>query len=313
MAGRSHYPHGFLNGVNVRGTPVYQTHPGEVFWVNGGSVLAKDAVNGSDGNKGDYRHPFATIDYAIGKCTASRGDVIMVMPGHTETVTSSITADVIGISIIGLGSGAEMPTITGPAADECVDVTADDVTLQGLKFAAVTSGTQAATRKITLTGADCVVRDCNFQCGASDDNAIYVEVTADGAVIENNEFHVTANGPDVAIYLDGADGGDSLTQVTIRNNFFDGGSAANSWDEGVIYSSGVHTGCLVANNDFLYMSGGVGGVEFVAAATGLIKENFFGGGTLGQMLDPGSCYCSLNKEADAVDENSRTFPTSDAS
>lgn len=301
----SHFPGGFGQGVTLRNLPVLNTHSGKVFWV--------DSVGGSDQYKGTFDRPFGTVDYAIGQCTADTGAVIMVKAGHAETVTSSILLDVAGVTIMGLGVGANRPTITGPAADECIDITADDCAVMNLRFAAVTSGTQAATRKITVTGTGASIRDCDFQCGASDDNAIYVEYTASQCEIVNNEFHVTADGPDTAIYLDGATGGTSLTNTVIRGNFFDGGTAANSWDEGVIYSSGVHIQTLVEGNNFLFMSGGVGGVEFTAAATGLLRENFFGGGTLGQMLDPGSCYCYANFEADAIDEKAREFPTSAAS
>lgn len=301
----SNYPNGFAGGLNVRGLPVLNSYGGSVFWVDSGT--------GSDGNKGTFDRPFATIDYAIGRCTASNGDIILVYPGHAETVTSSITADIAGISIVGLGNGANRPILTGAATDETIDVTAANVTIQNIRFAALTSGTQAGTRKITIQAANCTVSGCDFQCGASDDNAVYVTYAGDYAHIANNEFHVTANGPDTAICLEGATGGDSLTNVTIEDNLFDGGSATNSWDEGIVYSSGVHTQCLIQNNNFLYMSGGVGGIEFTAAATGLLRENFFGGGTLGEMLDPGSCYCTQNFEADAIDEKAREFPTSGAS
>ena len=94
----SNYPNGFSNGVTIRGIPLLQVHPGEVFWVNNSGVLAKGGVGGSDGNDGSYLRPFSTIDYAVGRCTASRGDIIAVMPGHAESVAaaSGITLDEIG-------------------------------------------------------------------------------------------------------------------------------------------------------------------------------------------------------------------------
>jgi hypothetical protein len=68
---------------------------------------------------------FATIDAAIGACTANAGDTIFVLPGHTEAVTAtSITLDVAGVSIIGLGSGAMKPTLTFGATDSAINVTA---------------------------------------------------------------------------------------------------------------------------------------------------------------------------------------------
>ena len=76
---KSNFPGGFMNGLTVRETPIEIPHPGKVFWVNNSSVLAEFGLTGSNGNAGTYRHPFSTIDYAIGRCTAGRGDVIYVM------------------------------------------------------------------------------------------------------------------------------------------------------------------------------------------------------------------------------------------
>ena len=71
----------FREGVNIGGMPILNSYAGNVFWVDSGA--------GSNGNKGTFARPFATIDYAIGQCTANNGDLIMVMPGHTETVTAA--------------------------------------------------------------------------------------------------------------------------------------------------------------------------------------------------------------------------------
>ena len=128
----SNYPNGFANGVTIRGMPLLQVHPGEVFWVNNSGVLAKGGVGGSDGNDGSYRRPFATIDYAIGKCTASRGDIIAVMPGHEEDIDAAagIALDVAGVAIIGLGSAALRPKITFSATASTMTVTAANCSIQ---------------------------------------------------------------------------------------------------------------------------------------------------------------------------------------
>src|SRR4030095_6142797 len=73
------------------------------------------STTGSNGNDGSSpQSAFATIDYAIGKCTANKGDTIVVMQNHAETLTAagSITADVAGINIIGLGTGTDRPELT---------------------------------------------------------------------------------------------------------------------------------------------------------------------------------------------------------
>lgn len=133
----SNYPSGFTSGVTIRGLPLQQLHPGEVFWCNSSTTLAKGAVGGSDGNDGSYRRPFATLDYAIGRCTAGRGDIIMLMPNHTETVTSATSHnfDVAGVAIIGLGTGTSRPLFTFTTADSAtIPVSAANISISNCRF-----------------------------------------------------------------------------------------------------------------------------------------------------------------------------------
>src|SRR5574341_1596957 len=103
--GMSNYPNGFNDGVSLRGVPLSQVQKGTVYWVYNGTVLPTNHKNGSDGNNGTFSAPFATLDYAIGRCTANRGDIIVVKEGHAENVTTAngIDLDVAGITVIGLG------------------------------------------------------------------------------------------------------------------------------------------------------------------------------------------------------------------
>ncbi len=134
----SNYPNGFLDGVTIRGLPLQQLHPGEVFWVNNSSVLApvKSALAGSDGNNGSYKEPFSTVDFAIGKCKASRGDIIVVMPGHAEDlgVAGAISSDVAGVAVIGLGTGALRPTFTCSVTAGSWDMSAANLSFYNLLF-----------------------------------------------------------------------------------------------------------------------------------------------------------------------------------
>ncbi len=57
----SNYPNGFSNGVTIRGVPLQQAQPGEVFFVNNSSVLAEGGIAGSDSGKGTYQQPFQNI------------------------------------------------------------------------------------------------------------------------------------------------------------------------------------------------------------------------------------------------------------
>ncbi len=103
---------------------------GNVYYVN--SVIGSDTYGGKD-----PKQPMATIDAAIGRTTANQGDVIVVLPGHTEAVTvSSLNLDVAGITIIGLGSGSVKPTLTFAATDSRVNVTAANCVFQNFRITA---------------------------------------------------------------------------------------------------------------------------------------------------------------------------------
>lgn len=102
----SNYPGGFRGGMSVRNVPQFETFAGNVFWVS--------STRGSNGNKGTRDRPWATVAYALTRCTASNGDVIMVMPSHAETLIAAATIahSVAGVSVIGLGIGTSRPTFT---------------------------------------------------------------------------------------------------------------------------------------------------------------------------------------------------------
>ncbi len=154
----SNFPNGFKDGVSIRGIPLAVTHPGEVFWVNSSSVIVRDGVAGSDSpTAGSYQRPFATIDYAIGRCTAGRGDVIAVMPGHTETVSAAagIALDVAGVAVIGLGYGSLRPTINYTATASTLTMSAANCMLVNILH---TGGIDAVVSPIVVSAADCLIQ-----------------------------------------------------------------------------------------------------------------------------------------------------------
>lgn len=182
---RSNYPNGFLDGVNVRGVPVLNTNPGEIFWVNNSGVLPKGGRSGSDANNGDFFNPLATLDAAIGLCTAGRNDIIMIMPGHAETVStaSGITADVSGVSIIGLGHGALRPTFTFSATAATIVVSAANVTIENI---ITTVSIDNVVSPIVVTGANCYLKYEHKDASSTVEaiRAILTEATADNLTID---------------------------------------------------------------------------------------------------------------------------------
>jgi len=188
--GLTRYPHGISSfGIPVLGGGSLTT-TGDIYFVQN--------TNGSNGNEGnDKDHPFATLDYAIGKCTASQGDIIILMPGHAET-TTAIALDVAGISIVGLGVGRTRPTFTATtAATDLIDVTVANCKIENIRLVGAASG---CTSLISLVGAaDFQAVGCSFEHGATPTSAISVGATSPRFSFIGCNFLGSANGPAVAI------------------------------------------------------------------------------------------------------------------
>lgn len=111
---------------------------GKVFIVGKAALANRDMILQVFGPDPDGRIRYAaTIDAAIGLCTANAGDIIYVLPGHTEAVTAtSINCDIAGVSIVGLGSGSLKPTLTFGATDSAINITAANCTWQNFRLTA---------------------------------------------------------------------------------------------------------------------------------------------------------------------------------
>ncbi len=180
--------------LTVRGIPLAQAYPGKVWWVNGSSVIPKDGIGGVDAGgtatrpgTGSYKRPFATIDYAIGKVTANRGDIIAVMPGYTETLSTggAIALDVAGIAIVGLGAGSLRPQLTLGAAAGSMIISAANTAVIGFDFIA---GFALVVNAISITaaGTSATVERCNFT--ESGTNLDYVDVVVLTTLVHDVSF-----------------------------------------------------------------------------------------------------------------------------
>jgi hypothetical protein len=173
-----------LSAPNYRDSKVYgeffmglppDLTTGNIWFVDSGHPAGADD---SDGGRGETpMYPFATIDYAIGKCTASNGDIIYVAPGHTETIAAAggITADVAGISIIGLGNASNRPLITlGTATTATFLVSATDVRIKNLRFAV---GVDSLVKIINVAANYCTIEDCELAGNATYQATSFINIT----------------------------------------------------------------------------------------------------------------------------------------
>ena len=273
--GPSSFPGGFGSGVLIQNTPVSIPHPGRVYWVSNSTVLVPgQGAAGSDGNDGTYTRPFSTVDYAVGRCTANRGDVIYVMPGYTQTMSGAdaVDVDVAGVRVIGLGRGTLMPTFTySNAAGEFV-IGASNVRIEGLRFVpSVTGITHAVNVEATFDHVEIV--NCRFDTGEAatvDEFLISISVgtTANYGLIQGCYFDQGLAGATNAISL-------ATPQYwTIRDNFIMGDYTAN-----IATITGAGVLCSMLNN--IVINGEPGALNTLevftqsAAGTWFLAGNIF--------------------------------------
>lgn len=204
----TNYPSGFADGISIRGVPIAQTHPGRAFWVGNSTAVLPGNVGGADGNTGTYQRPFATLEYAFGKCTANAGDVIFIKPGHAESITSAtaLNFDTAGVTVIGLGIGSNRPTFTYTTANTAtIPVTAANIAVQNCVFVGnflsiASAFTVAAAPEFTIE--NCTFRDTSAILGFLSIVTTTVTVNADGFnYLRNHRVSIatTNPGPDVVI------------------------------------------------------------------------------------------------------------------
>ena len=128
--------------------------PGNQYFVDSGATGASDSNDGLS-----WATALATLDAAIGKCTANNGDVIWVAPGHSETWTTTgtkVTVDVAGVTIVGLGTGASRPTFTFGHTGTTWAISAASCYMQNLLLV---TNVDLVTTFCTISGADCTLVD----------------------------------------------------------------------------------------------------------------------------------------------------------
>jgi len=222
----------------------FNNHPGSVFFVRAGSALGQWGAGSDAAGYGlSPIAPCASLDYAIGLCTASAGDVIYVGPGHTET-TTAIAADVAGIKIIGLGWGRLTPAITATTgATDLINVSAANVTLRNLRLVGAASGNTAL---VDVSAADFVGEDLVLEPLAIPLMSVTLSGTSPRGRLERCVFRARTNGPDCAIDIETSTSDDWI----VKDCVFD--AATVGWDLGVIRANAdAAVGWLIKNCQFI--------------------------------------------------------------
>lgn len=219
-----------LSGLEVAGVPTMGVGGGLPLTAGSGNYFFVSSTQGSNGNTGAADNPYATLDFAIGQCVAGDGDVIVILPGHTETISSNtaLNFDIAGITIIGLGTGSARPTFTlGTANTTRIPVSAANIKIQNCIF--VGNFLSIATCFLLTTAPGFWVDSCEFR----DTSAILgflsiitttVSVNCDGLQFTNNVVQsdaTTTPGPTIVV-------ANTLDRLTILGNVITHSTISNN-------------------------------------------------------------------------------------
>lgn len=215
---------------------------GQVLWVGNYPASTSLKQTFANGNGQSPDQAFSSLFGANGALAALQnrkncGDVIYVLPGHSESVSAadmaSDTGSAAGFSIVGLGTGTMRPAFNWTAATSTwlLDTTNVEICNCILNLCGSTAtGALTVTTPITVSAAGCRIVDCYINWGQDTDTGCgstlgAIAVTAAdfeflGNVCENKD---TAGTLAVScLSLNGAD------RAKIRHNRFFGGTTSTT-------------------------------------------------------------------------------------
>lgn len=261
-----------MSMVNALITNAIAMNPttGHYFIVGLDSLVGKNEIKAL---YGDRLYPagtaavYTSITAAQASCIAGNGDVIIVMPGHVETITGAagIAIATSGVSIVGLGTGSLTPVInftTSTAAQ--LTVTAANVTFKNIVF---TAGIDAIVAMISVTGTDCQFLNCEFNVNNATMGAILgilTAATADNLVVSNCRFLgvATSTGTTITACIQY----EAAVDIQIINSYFTG-----KMTQAILNVATVLRG-LIDSNRFVIATG-TKAIAVAAASTPFIVNN----------------------------------------
>lgn len=236
--------------------------PGDVWFVDG--ATGTDAA----GYGVSPDAPFDTLSYAFSSDSVTSGDVVYLMPGHTETISAagSIAMDIAGVRVVGLGKGSARATFTWSATGSTWTIAGANCSVENVLC--TTTGAIDVTAGILVTGADVTVLDMEARDNAATSQFVDFLGFGTGAArgtVKRFKFLGSGTG----------DANASACQVTAA---VDGFRVEDFWAIGLFAAAGLET--TAANTNMLAKSVYVeqqhattdAGITLHASTTGLLID-----------------------------------------
>lgn len=250
----------------VTAAPLQMT--GSVWYVNSATGTNAGGTAGQNESQ-----PLATLAQAI--TNASAGDMIVLMDGHTETLTGGVAVSKAGLVVLGAGSSGGLPTVklTMTAGEVSPGLTLSGNATQLRNVWIKPSLSANATERVEVSGNDCRVIGCYFTADQYDDDAALL-ITGDSFELRDTEFvsiaTSIANRPYSAIKLTGTQDLLRFFGMTIDGGAY-GWSNLYAFDGNFTFNDiEIERASLLRGSDIRIGSGSTGYIN-VQTATGASK------------------------------------------
>jgi hypothetical protein len=302
----------FPNGASSFGIPLIGSG---AIPATTGTYYFVDSVTGANTNDGlSPATPFATLVYALTQTVASKGDVVILMPTHAETIATAggVTMSKIGVSVIGLGQGAFRPTFSFSAVGSTWAISAASCTVSNIR---VTSTVDEMVKMFHITAASVTIdRVDHFETASCQTIQFILTTAAADYLTVRNCYHyqvTAAAATQVWIQLVGIDGGiieNNTFRLTLRDH---AGSI-------VINGSTACIGTVVRNNTIVQLGGTnqLSGILFVDSSTGVFAHDnrvAVGASAITTVVDVGNAgYAAENYGLNTADASGALIPAVDS-
>ncbi len=236
-----------------------------------GSIFYVDSVGGQAANTGQASdEAVTTLTLAIALCTAGKGDIIYLMPKHNENIgNAQIDIDKDGITIIGLGHGAQRPRFDFDNANSSINIKAKDVVMRNITFLpSVTDVLIAIDIETLQTGTllDGLEALVGEDGAGVDDFASFIElkVGCDQTIIRNCRVrqHASGAGYISCVLLNGAS--DDIVIEDCDFKILGAGAEAPIYGTTTLSTNVVIARCVLTSD-------AEPGIKFVSSTTGTIE------------------------------------------
>lgn len=263
-----------------------------------GTTYYLDSNVSSEGDGTSWASAKDTMTEAMALCTANNGDQIRVAQGHAQSgdAANFWGTVVAGVTVIHEGSGSDQGTWMFADTDTAINVGVANVTVIGGRY---------------LAGISEVV------------SGFILDASADYFTLINAEIpEPTTSSWEFNVFVQYATGTNNLTisgctqhtaDETGADHFLNGGAGAVSgltvigntlhgeYDIAAIFSDQADLETYIRYNQITQLTASQFGIEFTAAATGIVADNRVNATVLFE-VDPGSMAYWQNMEGDTLPE-----------